>query len=183
MKSPIVAVSLAVVLLGGGAIGFAFAQAVEDDEANKGAIRLADAPASVRAAVAQLTTDKNPKVYKETDAGGRTTFDVEYQADGKLHDAEISDSGAVLEISTKINGDALPAAAANAIATAFPKATIKAAEAKQVFFYEVVVTTEAGEREVVVAANGQIGDDDDDESEDDGDDSEDDDADEDEEDD
>lgn len=163
MNKLIVGVSVAVLLLGGSAIGFAFAQAVNDDEDNKAIVQLADAPAPVRAAIAKLTSEKNVRqVARETDAAGRTTFDVEYDAQGRALEAEISDSGDVLEVSTAINADALPAAAANAIAAAYPGGTIKAAESKEVFFYEVVVMADGREHEVQVTANGQIGDDDDD---------------------
>jgi hypothetical protein len=173
-------VSLAVLLAGSGAIGYAFAQAVNDDAGeDKSAIKLSDAPAPVRAAVAKITNEKNvTRVHAETNSDGSTTFDVAYQTDGKSSEAEISENGDVMEISTIINANALPTAAANALAKAFPNAPVKAAESKQVFFYEVVVSVNGQDKEVRVAASGQMGDDDDDDSEE-GDDDDDDDSDED----
>lgn len=163
-------------LVSGVAIGLALAQAprgdanqiADDDDANKAGIKLADAPAPVRAAIARLTADQNVKqIFKEI-SNGSTTYDVEYQVDGQASDVEISESGEVLEIATVIKAGALPEAASKAVARAFPKGTITGAESVQVFFYEVVVNVNGVDREIKVGANGQIADDND-EDEDDGD--------------
>jgi hypothetical protein len=174
MNKRIVEWGLALVLLSGGAIGLALAQAprgeanqVIEDDGDKAGIKLADAPAPVRAAIAKLTADKNVKqIFKEV-SNGTTTYDVEYQVDGQASDVEISESGEVLEIATVIKAAALPEAASKAVAKAFPKGTIKGAESVQVFFYEVVVTVNGEDREIKVGANGQIADDDDDDGDDD----------------
>jgi hypothetical protein len=174
MNKSIVRAGLAPLLLSAGATGFALAQAPPkpptDDDDKAPTIKLADTPAPVRAAVAKLTAEKNVKQVTTETSHGVTTYEVEYQADGKTSEAELSANGDVLEIVTSLKADALPSAAAAAIAKAFPKATISEAESVQQFSYEVVVTLNGKTVELNVDAAGNIADDDDDEDEDDDDD-------------
>ncbi|MCI0363796.1 MAG: hypothetical protein L0Y44_16000 [Phycisphaerales bacterium] len=183
MQKRIFGIGCAVALISGGTIGFAWAQAAAPQAQDKPRLTLADTPAPVRAAVVRLTREGNvTQVVKEVDSKGNTTYDIEWEAQGEATDAEFSETGEVIELATHINANSLPPAVSSAIAAAFPGATIKGAEAKQLYFYEVVVVMPDGKsREVAAAANGQLGDDDsDDDGDDEGDDeSEDDDGDED----
>ena len=180
MKTKRLPLAVAALLLTLGLIGYALAQnsavakstaasnlIASEDEDDETPINLGDAPAAVRAALAKITPDKNvKKVIKEVD-DGITTYEVEYEADGKASSVEFSEGGDVLEIETTLAANALPAAVSQAIAKAFPKGSIKEAAAIQTYHYEVVVTVNGKEKEVEVAANGQMDDDDDDKNDDD----------------
>lgn len=164
------ALSFGVALLMGGVIGFAVAQAPPkpqegDDEGQS--IQLADVPAPVRAALGKHTAEKNVKQVSKEIERGMTVYEFAYEADGKAGEVEISESGDVLEVETAIQVSALPKAASAAIAKAYPKGTIKEAEAIQAFFYEVVVTSDGKDRELTVTAGGQLDDDDNGEDDDD----------------
>jgi hypothetical protein len=175
MNKLIVTACSCALVCGGVAIGVTLSNITHEDEDDRIAVQLAEAPASIRAAVAKLAAETDVRqVFKETDSRGRTTWDVVYESHGRASEAEISDDGDILEISTTISTQALPAAAAKAVASAYPKGTIKAVESKEVFLYEVIMMTDGGEREVQVSANGQIADDDDEDADDEDEDDEDD---------
>ena len=162
---------LAALVLGAGTSGFAFMQAANQGLHNKISITFASAPATVRAAILALTTEQSVKqISKETDARGRTTYEVAYDADGAAADAEINETGEVLEIAKPIDASALPTAVSSAIAAAYPSGIVKTAESKQVFCYEVILSVDGQHREVVVTADGQLSDDDFDDNDDDDDD-------------
>jgi len=128
----------------------------EGDEDNETAIKLADAPDVVRAAILKLTPEKNIKAVTKEMEHGMTLFEVEWEADGASKSADLSDKGDVLAIDTIVKPDALPPAASAAISKHFPKSTVKSAESVQQFYYEVLVMVDGKPNEVKVAANGQI---------------------------
>jgi hypothetical protein len=159
-------VSVATVFLASVAIGYTYAQtppkpanpaqAEKDEEANETPIKLSDAPAPVKTAIAKLTPEKDiKKIVKESDEGV-TIFEVEYQTDGKAHSADLSEAGDILALEAEVKADALPQAVSKAVTKAFPNSTIKSAESLQEFYYEVVVMADGKPHHVKVNATGEI---------------------------
>lgn len=69
----------------------------DDDDDDEDIITLADLPAAVRTALANITGDDAVTQVARESERGTTTYDVEYTKDGKQWAIEFSADGAVLE--------------------------------------------------------------------------------------
>ena len=141
--------------------------AKEHDEADESGdmekpIKLADAPAAVRATVEKELAGggKLKKLSKESE-DGKTVYEAEIK-DGKTEmSLNISADGKVLERETKIKKKDLPDGAMKAIKAKYPGAKVGAAEKVEKdgkTTYEVAVTPDGDDeaREITLDADGKI---------------------------
>jgi hypothetical protein len=91
-------------------------------------IPLKDVPRAVLDAVkTRLPGAELKEAAKETE-DGKTTFEIALKDKGRNVDVALSAAGKILEIETEVSPEDLPRAVTSAIATKYPKATIKKAE-------------------------------------------------------
>lgn len=160
MNRNLIAAGLAGIALTGGLLAFAHVPQgqppAKEKEGDEVVVKLADAPAPIRAAIAKLTPEKGvKKVTKETDEGV-TAFEADYEVDGVACSAKLTERGEVMELEKGVNAGALPEAVSKAIAKKYPKGAVKSAEAVQLFYFEVVMTTDGKTHEVKVFASGEV---------------------------
>ena len=96
--------------------------------ADEDIIPLKDVPRAVLDAVkAKFPGVELTGASKETE-DGRTTFEIVLKEKGRNVDVALTAAGKILEIETEVSPKDLPRAVASAIATKYPKVTIKKAE-------------------------------------------------------
>lgn len=123
----------------------------EDDET---VIKLDDAPAAVKAAVAKLTSNVT-KMTKESE-DGETTYEAEYK-DGDVEcSVSLTASGDVIEMEKAIPASQLPAAAAEALKNKYSGATVGEITAVQKTVYEVKITEGGKTREIKIDPRGKV---------------------------
>lgn len=150
---------LALVAGAGVAASLAFTQPAGekmDEEGNEVTIKLAEAPAPVRAAAMKLTAEKNiTKVTRETD-DGVTTFEVDFSEGGVSGSGTFTQAGETLELEHGLTEAKIPAAAMDAVKKAHPGATFGEMTSVTKFYYEIEVMKDGKMHEVKVDATGEI---------------------------
>jgi uncharacterized membrane protein YkoI len=119
-------------------------------------ITFADAPRSVRDTFEDRTDGAKPTKVERIVDEDVTKYEVEYARHGDTASMTMSDKGEVLEMETPVAIDRLPAAVRAEIMKDYPGATIEAAEAVQLFYYEMDVVVDGKTVEVVALATGDI---------------------------
>lgn len=119
-------------------------------------ITFADAPRSVRDTFEDRTDGAKPTKVERIVDEDVTKYEVEYARRGGTASITMSDLGKIIEIETPVAIDHLPAAVRAEIMKDYPGATIEAAEAVQLFYYEMDVVVDGKTVEVVALATGDI---------------------------
>jgi|GEM_PF-3093473 len=136
----------------------------ENDDGDEGAdqpeqvfeITFADAPRSVRDTFEDRTDDAKPTKVERIVDEDVTKYEIEYALHGGTASMTMSDKGEALEMETPVAVKHLPAAVHAEIMKDYPHATIEAAEAVQLFYYEMDVLVDGKKIEVVAVATGDI---------------------------
>lgn len=156
-------------------------QADGDDQEHTAVIQLDAAPKAVRDAFARHAHGAAPTRVEEITVEEVKKYELEFAANGGTASMTFADTGDLLEREMPVHADALPAAVRHEIQKDFPGATIKAAEAVELHYFEMEVEVNGKTIEVVALATGDIEDhvgpgggrDDEDQAEDDDDENED----------
>ena len=119
-------------------------------------IAFSDAPRSVRDTFKKLTNGAKPTKVERIVDEDVTKYEIEYDRHGDTASATMSDKGAVLEMEAPTAIKHLPAAVRTEVLKDYPGATIKVAEAVQLFYYEMDVVVDGKTIEVVAQATGDI---------------------------
>lgn len=128
----------------------------EDDEEHAEVIKLTDAPNAVRNAFSRLSGGAAAsKVERITDEEV-TKYEIEFVANGGTASLTLADTGDLLERESPVAADALPEAVRREIQKDFPGATVKAAEAVELHYFEIEVVFDGRTVEVSALATGDI---------------------------
>lgn len=136
----------------------------ENDDGEEGAdqpeqvfeITFADVPRAVRDTFEDRTDGAKPTKVERIVDEDVTKYEIEYARHGDTASLTMSDKGEVLEMETPVAIKHLPAAVRTEILKDYPGATIEAAEAVQLFYYEMDVVVDGKTIEVVAQATGDI---------------------------
>lgn len=119
-------------------------------------ITFADAPRAVRDTFEDRTDGAKPTKVERIVDEDVTKYEVEYARHRDTASMTMSDKGEVLEMETPVAVKHLPAAVRAEIMKDYPGATIEAAEAVQLFYYEMDVVVDGKTVDVVALATGDI---------------------------
>jgi uncharacterized membrane protein YkoI len=126
------------------------------DEEHAEVIKLTDAPNAVRNAFSRLSGGAAAsKVERITDEEV-TKYEIEFAANGGTASLTLADTGDLLERESPVAADALPEAVRREIQKDFPGATVKAAEAVELHYFEIEVVVDGRTVEVSAFATGDI---------------------------
>lgn len=120
-------------------------------------VPMKDVPEAVRAtATKQFGALDACKASKEKEHG-KVRWEIEKPAEGgAVESLVISDAGDLMAVEKPIAADKLPKAVRDALATAFPKATLASAETIEERALEVVITIDGKKKHVKVELDGAI---------------------------
>jgi len=131
-----------------------------DDEADDGEqvfeIAFGDAPRSVRDSFEDHTDDAKPTLVERIIDEEVTKYEIEYAHKGHTASMTFTDHGEIMEMESAVEIHRLPKAIRDEIMKDYPGATIEAAEAVQLFYYEMDVMVDGKVIEVGAFASGDI---------------------------
>ena len=122
-----------------------------------------DVPAKVMDAVNSKFPGATIRSAEKETENGQVIYDIELTQNGRHHEMDIQENGAVAETESAIPADQLPAAVSQAAQAKYPGSTVKEAMEKrkgtdtQVSEYEVVVKKPGGKgTELTITPSGKI---------------------------
>jgi len=119
-------------------------------------ISIDGAPRAVRKAFEKRSNDAiSTRVERIVDEGV-TKYEIEYASDAGTASMTFTDRGEVIEVETPVRLKELPKAIRAEIMKDYPGATIKSAEAVQMFYYEMDVIVDGKIIEIAAYATGDI---------------------------
>lgn len=127
-----------------------------DDEEHVEVIKFGDAPQAVQNAFSRLAGGAAAsKVERITDEEV-TRFEIEFAADGGTASLTLAEAGDLLERESPMEVGKLPEAVLREVQKDFPGATIEAAEAVELHYFEIEVVVDGKTFEVAAFATGDI---------------------------
>ncbi len=147
--------ALTITAVAAAAIGFTTARSGEDDEQTT-TISFTDAPRAVREAFTGVAKDARASKVERIVDEAVTKYEIEFLQEAGTASATFSDAGEILEIERPVREGDLPAAILREIQKDHPGATIQAADAVQLFYYELEVMVDGKTIEVAALATGDI---------------------------
>jgi len=119
-------------------------------------ISFTDAPRSVQDSFKDHTGKAKPTLVERIIDEDVTKYEIEYSLNGNTASMTFTDRGEVMEMESPVEINRLPKAVRDEIMKDYPGATIEAAEAVQLFYYEMDIKVDGKVIEVGAFASGDI---------------------------
>lgn len=127
-----------------------------NDDEHAEVVNLDDTPNAVRTAFSRLSGGAAASRVERISAEEVTKYEIEFAANIGTASLTLADTGELLERESPVAVDALPEAVRREIQKDFPGATVKAAEAVELHFFEIEVVVDGRTIEVSALATGDI---------------------------
>jgi len=146
-------------MLVGAAISFAAGAKDKEQEREKddaeSVVALDKLPKAARDALTRLAGDARIEEVTAEDEDGVKVYEGSWEIDGAEHEAEVTETGDVVETEEEVGWDAVPKAVRQAATKAYPKGTKIDVEKKTIVLYELEAEIGGREKEILVDPTGE----------------------------